>query len=257
VSGPVLTGEGITRRFGGMVALDGVDLAAHAGDVTVLLGPNGAGKSTLVNCLTGVDRPTAGRVLLDGNDVTGRRSDQFARAGVARTFQHARAFKGLTATENVMVGGHGRSRAGVLRGTLRLPSAVREERELRRDAEEMLVRVGLGGRGDSRPEDMPLADERRLEIARCLAGQPRVLLLDEPAAGLGEEEAQALADLLRSLAASGLAIVLIEHHLELALGLADTVYVLDFGKLIFAGTPAEVRRDQRVQTAYIGPGAPT
>lgn len=253
---PALSGEGLTRRFGGMLALDGVDIAAETGAVTVLLGPNGAGKSTLVNSLSGVDQPTEGRVLVEGRDMTGHRSDQFSRVGVSRTFQHARAFAGLTARENVMVGGHGRTRAGVLRGTLRTPGAVREERSLRETADTMLERVGLGGRGSSRPEDMPLADERRLEIARCLAAQPRALLLDEPVAGLGDDEAAALARLLRSLADdSGLAIVLIEHHLELALGVADTVYVLDFGRLIFRGTPDEVRRDKAVQAAYIGPGS--
>ncbi len=253
---PILVGEGLTRRFGGMVAVDTVDIVAKAGAVTVLLGPNGAGKSTLVNLLSGVDAPSEGRVRVAGKDMAGQRSDHFARAGVVRTFQHARAFPGLTARENVMVGGHSRTRAGVLRGTLRTPGALREERRLRETSDQMLERVGLGGRGGCRPEDMPLADERRLEIARCLAAEPRVLMLDEPVAGLGEDEAAALARLLRTLADDGgLAIVLIEHHLELALDVADTVYVLDFGRLIFAGTPAEVRQDRAVQTAYIGPGS--
>ncbi len=256
MSPPILAGQSLTRCFGGMTAVDAVDVQARAGAVTVLLGPNGAGKSTLVNMLSGVDAPTEGQVLVDDKDMVGQRSDHFARAGVLRTFQHARAFSGLTVRENVMVGGHGRTRAGVLRGTLRTPGAQREERQLRETADLMLERVGLAGRGGGRPEDMPLADERRLEIARCLAAEPRVLLLDEPVAGLGEDEAAALARLLRTLADDGgLAIVLIEHHLELALEVADAVYVLDFGRMIFCGTPEEVRRDRAVQAAYIGPGS--
>lgn len=249
----VLEGRAITRRFGGVTAVADVDIAVPPGEVTLVLGPNGAGKSTLLNCLTGVDRPDSGRVLLDGHEVTGRRSDQFARMGVVRTFQHTRPFTGLTIAENVMVGAHGRTRAGFIRGTLRTPSARREEAALRRQAADLLADVGLAGRGGDRPADLPLAAERRLELARCLAARPRVLLLDEPAAGLGEAEADDLADLVRRLCADhGLAVLLIEHHLELALGLADSVVVLDFGRVIARGTPEQVRRDRAVQAAYIG-----
>lgn len=251
----LLTATGIRRTFGGMVAVDRVDLSARQGEVSLILGPNGAGKSSLLNCLSGVDQPTEGVVRLGTEDVTGLRADAFARRGVARTFQHARAFHGLNLTENVMVGAHGRTRAGAFRGTLRTPAARREERAMRESAARLLTAVGLDGRGADRPEDLPLADERRLEIARCLAGDPRVLLLDEPAAGLGEQEADDLAGLLRRLSHDeGLAVVLIEHHLELALGLADVVYVLDFGRLIATGPPAEIRKDRVVQEAYIGPG---
>jgi ABC-type branched-subunit amino acid transport system ATPase component len=221
--------------------------------VTLVLGPNGAGKSTLVNCITGVDRPDAGRVLADGRDVTGWRSHRFARHGVVRTFQHARPFAGLTIAENVMVGGHGRTSSGVFRGTLRTPFARKEEGALRRQADALLADVGLDGRGGDRPADLPLAGERRLELARCLAAEPRVLLLDEPAAGLGEAEADELAALIRRLCSEqGLGVLLIEHHLELALGMADEVVVLDFGRVIARGTPAQIRRDPAVQAAYIG-----
>ena len=251
--GRVLEGVGLRRTFGGVTAVDGVDVGVAAGRVTLVLGPNGAGKSTLLNCLTGVDRPSAGEVRLDGRDVTGWRADQFARAGVARTFQHARPFRGLTLAENVMVGGHGRTRAGLLQSTLRTPSARREDRELREQADELLGQVGLAGRADDAPHDLPLAAERRLEIARCLAGRPRVLLLDEPAAGLGEREADELGTLVRRLARDdGLGVLLIEHHLELALSLADEVLVLDFGRPIAHGAPDEVRRDAAVQEAYLG-----
>jgi branched-chain amino acid transport system ATP-binding protein len=249
----VLEGRGITRRFGGVTAVSHVDVEVHAGAVTLVLGPNGAGKSTLVNCLTGVDRPDSGRVLVAGDDVTGRRPDQFNRLGVVRTFQHTRPFAGLSVAENVMVGAHGRTRAGFVRGTLRTRAARREETALREQAEELLAQVGLAGRGGARPTDLPLADERRLEVARCLAAEPRALLLDEPAAGLGEDEADALAALVRTLCAErGLGVLLIEHHLELALGLADTVVVLDFGRVIARGTPAEVREDAAVRDAYVG-----
>ena len=251
--GAVLEGVGITRTFGGVTAVADVDVAIRPGAVTLVLGPNGAGKSTLVNCITGVDRPDAGRVLVDGQDVTGARSHRFARLGVMRTFQHARPFTGLTIAENVMVGGHGRTAAGAFRGTLRTPFARREESALRRQADELLTLVGLDGRGGAKPSDLPLADERRLELARCLAARPRVLLLDEPAAGLGEAEADALAVLIRRLCAEqGLGVLLIEHHLELALGMADTVVVLDFGRVIARGTPAEIRKNAAVQAAYIG-----
>ncbi|MEV0717514.1 ABC transporter ATP-binding protein [Asanoa sp. NPDC050611] len=250
---PVLAGRGVTRRFGGVTAVSDVDVEIRAGEVTLVLGPNGAGKSTLVNCLTGVDRPDEGRVLVSGADVTGRRPDQFNRMGVVRTFQHTRPFGGLTVAENVMVGAHGRTKAGFVRGTLRTPGARREEAALRAQADELLEQVGLAGRGVARPVDLPLADERRVEIARCLAAQPRVLLLDEPAAGLGEAEADALADLVRRLCAEyDLGVLLIEHHLELALGMADSVVVLDFGKVIARGTPAEIREDAAVRAAYVG-----
>jgi branched-chain amino acid transport system ATP-binding protein len=249
----VLAGRGITRRFGGVTAVSDVDVDVVAGGVTLVLGPNGAGKSTLVNCLTGVDRPDSGRVLLAGEDVTGRRPDQFNRMGVVRTFQHTRPFAGLSVAENVMVGAHGRTRAGFVRGTLRTPAARREEAALRAQADDLLTQVGLEGRGDARPTDLPLADERRLELARCLAAQPRVLLLDEPAAGLGEAEADALAALVRRLCADfDLGVLLIEHHLELALGMADQVVVLDFGKEIARGTPAQIRADDAVRKAYVG-----
>lgn len=255
---PVLQARSLTRVFGGMTAVDGVDLDVPAGSVTLVLGPNGAGKSTLLNCISGVDTPTRGAVLLDGEDVTGRRADEYARRGVQRTFQHARPFKGLTLAENVMVGAHARSSAGLVRGTLRTPGARKEEARLRTTAGRLLDRVGLGGRDGDRPHDLTLADERRLELARCLAGEPRVLLLDEPAAGLGEEEADELASLIRSLCRDeGLAVVLIEHHLELALGLAEHVIVLDFGAVIASGTPDQVRNDRGVQAAYIGMAAPS
>jgi branched-chain amino acid transport system ATP-binding protein len=250
---PVLAGRGVTRRFGGVTALSNVDVEVRAGEVTLVLGPNGAGKSTLVNCLTGVDRPDSGRVLVAGHDATGERADQFNRMGVVRTFQHTRPFGGLSVAENVMVGAHGRTKAGFIRGTLRTPSARREEAALRAQAEELLAQVGLQGRGGARPTDLPLADERRVELARCLAANPRVLLLDEPAAGLGEAEADALAALVRRLCADyDLGVLLIEHHLELALGMADSVVVLDFGRVIARGTPAEIREDAAVRAAYVG-----
>jgi branched-chain amino acid transport system ATP-binding protein len=249
----VLVGRGLTRRFGGVVAVSEVDVKVRAGEVSLVLGPNGAGKSTLVNCLTGVDRPDAGTVHFLGEDLTGARADRFASAGVVRTFQHARPFAGLSLLDNVMVGGHPRTRSGFVRGTLRTPFARREEAALRTEAAQYLADVGLAGRGDDRPTDLTLADERRLELARCLAAQPRALLLDEPAAGLGEAEAEELAGLVRRLCAEHLlAVLLIEHHLELALSMATTVTVLNFGRVIFAGSPGEARVDPAVQAAYIG-----
>ena len=248
-----LVATDVTKRFGGLSAVSGVSLEVVAGRVHLLIGPNGAGKTTFFNVVSGVDVPSEGTVVLDGRDLTGAAAHVYARAGLMRTFQHARPFGGLTVAENVMVGAHVRSASGPLRGTVRTPDARREERHLRHVARELLDRVGLHGRADHLAADLTLAEERRLEVARCLAGQPSVLLLDEPLAGLGEEEAAELGRLVRGLATEeGVAVVLIEHHLDLALSLADEVTVLDFGVVIASGEPEVVSEDPRVVDAYVG-----
>lgn len=249
----VLEARGVTKHFGGLTALQDVDLTLEEGAIHALIGPNGAGKSTLFNCLSGTLRPDTGTVRVAGRDLTGRGAHVFAAARVQRSFQHARPFDGLTLAENVMVGAHSWTRAGPLRGALRTPAARREERGLRVLADELLAAVDLAGQGGEPAADIGLAAARRLEIARCLAGRPTVLLLDEPAAGLGDTDADALGGLIRSLRDErGVSIVLVEHHLELALALADRVTVLDFGRVIASGEPPAVRRDPAVIEAYIG-----
>lgn len=249
----ILQATHITKSFGGLTAVDDVSVYAERGRIDLLMGPNGAGKTTFFNVISGVDRPDGGTVEIEDREMTGRSAHEFARAGLMRTFQHARPFGGLSVIENVMVGAHVRSSAGLLRGTLRTPGARHEERRLRERAGRLLNDVGLADAADRPAAELSLAEERRLELARCLAGDPRVVLLDEPMAGLGEDEADELAALVRNVAEEGdVAVVLIEHHLELALGLADHVTVLNFGRTIASGPPDEVRDDPDVVAAYVG-----
>lgn len=251
---PLLVARDVVAGYvPGVNILNGCELVLADGELIGIIGPNGAGKSTLFNCLSGTLRPDAGTVRVAGRDLTGRGAHVFAAARVQRSFQHARPFDGLTLAENVMVGAHSWTRTGPLRGALRTPAARREEHSLRALADELLAAVGLAGRGGKSAGDIGLAAARRLEIARCLAGRPTVLLLDEPAAGLGDADADALGGLIRALRDErGVSIVLVEHHLELALALADRVTVLDFGRVIASGEPAAVRRDPAVIEAYIG-----
>jgi branched-chain amino acid transport system ATP-binding protein len=256
MSEPLLRLERLTKRFGGLIALEEVDLVLDPGAIHALIGPNGAGKSTLFNCASGNSAPDQGRVVLRGEDLTGRLPHVFADRRLQRTYQHTRPFSGLTLAENVMVGAHAWTSAGPLRGALRWPSARREERELRELAVELLGAVGLGGREEDEVAALSLAEERRLELARCLAGRPAVMLLDEPAAGFGERDAEELSTLIRTFRDErGIGVVLVEHHLEMALALADVVTVLDFGRVIAHGGSDEVRRHPDVVRAYIGSDA--
>ena len=244
---------GVSKRFGGLVALDDVKMVVEQGSIHSIIGPNGAGKSTLLNCASGNNPPDEGSVLVDGADLTGKPPHVFAAAGLQRTYQHTRPFGGMTLTENVMVGAHSWTTTGWFRGAFRFPSARREEAELRELAAELLELVGLGDRGGERIENLTLVEERLLEIARCLAARPKILLLDEPAAGMGEVDANELGDLIRLIRdRDDLTVVLVEHHLEMALNLADRVTVIDFGKVIADDVPSLVRKDPSVIAAYIG-----
>jgi len=251
--GNVLSVSGVSRSFGGLAAVSDVSLDLSPGEVHALIGPNGAGKTTFFNCISGVDTPDSGSVIVNGEDLTGSPAHVMTDRGLSRTFQHARPFRGLSVRQNVMVGAHVRSSAGIVRGTVRTPGARKEHRRLVERADELLELVGLDHLRTRSAGLLTLAEERRLELARCLASDPAVLLLDEPAAGLGDEEADELASLIVSLGAEhGIGVILIEHHLEMALGAADQVTVLNFGKVIRQGSPAEVRQDQAVIEAYIG-----
>lgn len=248
-----LQAVGVTRSFGGLLAIDAVNLTVRAGEMALVIGPNGAGKTTLFNCLSGVLAPDRGSVTVAGNELTGKHSHQFAGAGVSRTFQHARTFAGLDVVSNVMVGAHHRLSAGWFRGALRLPSVRTEEHQVRTRSMDVLTLLGLQHRAHARVGDLTLHEERRLELARCLVADPIVLLLDEPFAGLGDNEARELAELVNQVRADrGLAVVLIEHHVDLALELADHVTVLDFGRVIAQGLPGQVRTDPAVVAAYMG-----
>src|SRR5581483_387098 len=242
----LLESRNIDKRFGGLVALSDVSIKIARGTIFGLIGPNGAGKTTLFNCLTGLYEPTAGRILIDGQDFTGCKPYRIVEAGVARTFQNIRLFQNMTALENVMVGRHPRTRAGAFGAILHTPHQQAEERSIRARARELLDYVGIRRHGNALARNLPYGDQRRLEIARALATDPKLLALDEPAAGMNATETAALRALLERIRADGVTIFLIEHAVKLVMGLCDRVAVLDYGKKIAEGAPAEVQKDSKV-----------
>jgi len=252
----VLRLEGLTVRFGGLVAVDGVDMVAQSGSVHALIGPNGAGKSSVINMISGFYTPSAGTIHLAGQDVTGASSLQMAAAGVARTFQNTELFGAMTALENVMVGFTNSMQGGFLATALRLPLARREEARVRARARALLDFVGLSDYADAAAGSLPFGHQRRLEIARALALRPRLLLLDEPAAGLTHGEIEDLVRLIRVLAERKLTILLVEHHVDMIMAVSDHVTVLDYGQVIASGAPSRIRDNPRVIEAYFGHAAP-
>jgi branched-chain amino acid transport system ATP-binding protein len=235
--------QDVTVRFGGHTALSSVSLSVDAGSITGLIGPNGAGKTTMFNVITGLLAPTRGKVVLDGDDIGGRLPYKRARLGMARTFQRLELFGQLTVRENIQIAGGLRKQWGRRGPATQGPVPA---------VDELLERVGLGGVAEVRADSLPTGQGRLVELARALAIRPRLLLLDEPASGQDEEETRAFAALLRSLAGEGMAILLVEHDMDLVMQVCSHIYVLDFGQLMAAGDPASVRADPKVQAAYLG-----
>ena len=249
----VLGVEALTCRFGGVVAVSEVSFSVARGEVFGLIGPNGAGKTTLFNLVTGLTTPTAGRLRYQERDITGLPPHRIAALGIARTFQNVRLFGELSALHNVMIARHVRTRSGLVSGVLGLPFARAEERVTRQRAMDLLALVGLADRPGEQARNFSYGDQRRLEIARALALEPQLLLLDEPAAGMNTGEKRGLSDLIRGVRARlDLTILLIEHHVPLVMDLCDRIAVLNFGQLIALGPPAAVQKNPAVIEAYLG-----
>ncbi|MFN3593580.1 MAG: ABC transporter ATP-binding protein [Thiobacillaceae bacterium] len=248
----LLSVNAVSKRFGGIVALDDVTLAVKAGEIYGLIGPNGAGKTTLFNCMTGLYSVSHGEILLDGRPIHNRKPHAIVELGFARTFQNIRLFTNMTALENVLVGRHVRTRAGVFGAVLRDAGTRAEETASRERARALLDFVGLAHKGRTLAGHLAYGEQRRLEIARALATEPRLLALDEPVAGMNPSERRQMAELFLRLRAQGLTLLLIEHDVKLVMGLCDRVAVLDYGRKIAEGPPEAVRRDPAVIAAYLG-----